>query len=137
MRPRPAARARHRHGQAAPYKKNEVFEAQAHIALLHTRYAGAFPKGTPVELHLTFLCHRWRGDVDNLSKLVMDALQPKKLGSARIPGQGVQPVYGAGVYHDDRQVRRKVVEWHRVAKDQPEGVQLHMQVWVPPHEGAL
>lgn len=121
MRPRASTRARVRKGQGG-YHTAEVREAMAQVTLLHNRYRGAFPKGTPVAVELEFRCvrHPWRGDVDNLAKLVMDGLKD------------------AGVYADDRQVQRLVVQVVPVAQTTLEGVQLHMHaVQLPPPLEAL
>jgi Holliday junction resolvase RusA-like endonuclease len=107
MRPQASTRARVRKGQGG-YRTEAVTEAMAHVQLLHNRYRGAYPKGTPVCMELTFLVVRWRGDVDNLAKLVMDALK------------------ASGVYHDDRQVKQLRVEEWPVASKAAEGVQLRM-----------
>lgn len=123
MQPRPAAR--HRTGRFGNYVPAQVLEAQAQVALLHEPHRGTFPKGVQVAVELQFYCHRWRGDADNLAKLVMDALRDHRLGKLR-DGAVLQ---GAGVYHDDRQVRRLVVQWDKVPKDVPEGVRLHMRVF--------
>lgn len=129
MRPRATPRNRSQpRGKGRPYKPVELLEAQAQVALLHTRYAGTYARGTDVQVLLVFVCHRWRGDTDNLAKTVLDALQPKLLGKVAQQGE----VWGAGVYHDDRQVRELRAVWVKVPTAQPEGVRLHMQPWAEP-----
>jgi Holliday junction resolvase RusA-like endonuclease len=124
---RPRAQARHRTGKGGrKYTPAEVLEAQAQVATLHYRYRGMFPKGTLVAMELTFYCvkHPWRGDWENLAKLVCDALRDTKLG--RLPGGGPD-LMGAGVYHDDRQIKEALVRVYTVATTADEGVHLHMR----------
>lgn len=121
---RPRAQGRHRAARYTSYVPAEVLEAQAQVALVCSRWRGTYPKGMLVGIELYFDCvgHPWRGDADNLGKLVRDALRDHRLGKLR--DQGV--IMGAGVYHDDRQVKRLVDEVQLVATPAAEGVHLHM-----------
>lgn len=108
MQPVPMARARAQRGRGRPYTPAHVRDAKAEVTLKTQPYRGAFPQGAPVTVELTFDCARWRGDMDNLEKLVLDAV--KATGG------------GSGVIHDDRQVRRKLTEVRYGMH--PEGVHL-------------
>lgn len=127
MRPRPMKRVRVT-GNAS-YVPAETLEAQAHVALACMRLRGSFPKGVTICVELDVYClpHPWRGDVDNLAKLVLDALRDHRLGTTR--GMGV--LWGAGVYHDDRQIKRLVIDNPVAAVAADEGMVLRMYPYTP------
>lgn len=116
--------ARHRTARGKPYTSAEVLEAQAQVVLQFLGCNGMYPRGTLLHVHLGFHCvrHPWRGDADNLAKLVLDALRAHRLGKLR---DGTQ-LEGAGVYADDRQIRSLHVEVYEASAPEAEGVTLHM-----------
>jgi Holliday junction resolvase RusA-like endonuclease len=130
---RPRALARHRTAtkgrRVVSFTTAECLEAQAQVVLATARYRGAFPKGTAVGIGMRFDCvrHPWRGDIDNLGKLVLDAMRTGRLGKLK-DGSVLE---AAGVYHDDRQVRLLHLEVHTVATPADEGVHLHMYPLLP------
>lgn len=95
------ARARVRKGQGA-YLPEATREAKAGLALRFGPWRGSYPKPVRVHMELWVYVARWRGDWDNLAKLVCDALKE------------------AGVYTDDRQVwvaRTELVEVATLAEE--------------------
>lgn len=100
--PIPKARARTyttNMGRKGSYTPKRTRDAEDMIAFAARAKRVFFDSSQEVELEIVFAVNRWRGDIDNLEKLVMDALQK------------------AGVYANDKQVTKKVSEIIRVEKD--------------------
>lgn len=98
----PVPKQRARSGQGRHYTPDRTVNAENAIAWEARAARVTFPAGVDVELRLTFGVHTFRGDIDNLEKLVMDALQK------------------GGVYTNDRQVKRKVSEIIDLPRQDPE-----------------
>lgn len=122
---RPRAMQRIRTTKRNSYVPAEVLEAQAQVAVVCSPWHDMFPKGTVIRVHLEFdvVRHPWRGDVDNLGKLVLDALRNHRLGKLR-DGTVLQ---GAGVYQDDRQIRDLRTVLRTVGTPAEEGVHLRIR----------
>lgn len=107
----PVPKGRARSGKGNHYTPERTRAAQAAIVWEAKAARVVFDPADRVELHLTFMVHRWRGDLDNLEKLVMDALQD------------------AGVYKNDRQVKRKFAEEMTIPKTDQERTVIRAVTW--------
>lgn len=94
----PVPKGRPRFGPGRVYTPSRTRQAEEALGwALKAAYKPAllFPEGVLFEVELMFFC-RVSSDVDNLAKLVLDCLNPKKTkGRLRAPGL---------IWQDDRQV---------------------------------
>lgn len=79
-------------GRTRTYTPERTVAAEDEVAWRAKATRVRFDHAVDVELDLVFVVKRYRGDLDNLEKLVMDALQK------------------AGTYENDRQVTKKTSE---------------------------
>lgn len=86
----PVPKGRHQTGKGRTYTPARTAAAEEAMALLIRSKRVVF--AGPVQLLIEYRVSRWRGDWDNIAKLVGDALQK------------------GGAINNDRQIKRAVVE---------------------------